>query len=409
MKQLFIINEHSIGFKYGIGTYTSQLVQCVADDNEWKVSVVELFSPIVSELTIQNKNGIDYFQVPIPQYFGDESQYLKTNSRYYKAIFYILEPLIKSVNTIIHFNFVHGSELALLLKNIPTLKIVLTLHYTTWSFELLGNRERLQKLLLAPSSKSDEWIKGKFEQEKIFMEKCCDQVIAIARHSKEMIQTLYGIDIGKIVHISNGIKDEFIKVSKKQKIQIRKKFNFREDENLIIFAGRLETVKGIFVLIDAFKLLLQHQPNTKLIIAGDGAFTKSLSASNPIWQNIMLIGFVEKKQLYELFSICDIGVVPSIYEEFGLVAIEMMMNSLPLILGKTTGLDEIVDNESAIKVKINADSKECVLDLVNSINRLLENKTEAKKLAKKARRHFLRYYNLNMFEQKMKTQYNQLV
>ena len=409
MKQLFIINEYNIGTKYGVGTYTNQLVQCMAEDDEWNVNVVELLSPTVSEFIIYKKDDVRYFQIPIPVYYGNEKQYTKINSRYYKSVFYILAPYINEEQTIIHFNFVYGYELAILLKDIPTIKTLLTLHYTTWSFELLGDRVRIEKILSNPVSKSEEWIKRKFEQEKKFMEECCDQVVAIAQHSKEMILSLYGIDKKKVSLISNGIKDEFVKISEKEKKVTREKYNFSKDENIIIFAGRLEDVKGVFVLIDAFKLLLNLHPNTKLIIAGSGNFTKCLEVSNPIWQNIIITGFVEKHQLYELFSICDLGVVPSIHEEFGLVATEMMMNSLPLVAGKTTGLDEIVTDDCGIKVKINPDAKESVMDLVNAIDWVLDNRIQAISFARNARLRFLNNYELSVFEQKIKSQYNQLV
>ncbi|HBK40889.1 MAG TPA: hypothetical protein DDZ57_04890 [Porphyromonadaceae bacterium] len=408
MKQLIIINECSIATKYGVGTYTDQLIQCMADDYEWEVNVIELFCPTVSELSIQNKNGIHYYQFPILEYYGNEKYYTKINSRYYKSVFYILAPFINKEITIVHFNFVHGYELATLLKTISTVKIVLTLHYTTWSFEFLGERERIEKILVNPITKSEKRIKGEFEREQKFMKECCDQIIAIARHSKEMIESLYGIEKQKVSLISNAIRDEFVKIEKEEKIRIREKYNFSRDENIFIFAGRLEKVKGILILIDAFKLLLKIYPNSKLIISGTGDFTTCLESSNPVWSKIVFTGFVKKAQLYELFSICDIGIVPSIHEEFGLVALEMMMNSLPLIVGKTSGLDEIVTNDCGCKIKISDESKESAIDLMNAMVKLLRKRTDAENFATNARKFYLSNYELNGFQHRMKNKYYQL-
>ena len=51
---------------------------------------------------------------------------------------------------------------------------------------------------------------------------------------------------------------------------------------------------------------------------------------------------MSKKHLYELYAIVDVGIVPSVYEEFGYVAGEMMLNKLPIIVSETSGLKEIV-------------------------------------------------------------------
>lgn len=174
------------------------------------------------------------------------------------------------------------------------------------------------------------------------MLKCCDKVIAIAQHSYDMLKDLYGIPESKLVYIPNGLKDEYRKRDAEECRNLRKKYGFGENDILIIFAGRLNLVKGVVELIEAFKLLHAEIPDAKLIIAGTGNFTRCFESANPFWSNIVFTGFIPKEQLYELYAIAQVGVVPSIHEEFGYVALEMMMNELPIIVNKTTGLREIV-------------------------------------------------------------------
>ena len=85
-------------------------------------------------------------------------------------------------------------------------------------------------------------------------------------------------------------------------------------------------------------------PEARLIVAGSGNFSGCLEAAAPCWRQVSFTGFVSKEQLYELYAIADLGVVPSIHEEFGYVAAEMMLNKLPIIVNDTTGLKEITDN-----------------------------------------------------------------
>ena len=51
------------------------------------------------------------------------------------------------------------------------------------------------------------------------------------------------------------------------------------------------------------------------------------------------------EELYRLYAIADIGVVPSFHEEFGYVALEMLMSGLPVIANKTSGLRDLLGNE----------------------------------------------------------------
>ena len=59
---------------------------------------------------------------------------------------------------------------------------------------------------------------------------------------------------------------------------------------------------------------------------------------------------MEKKELYEIYQMADVGVVPSLYEPFGYVAVEMMMHRLPIVV--TSCLNEVVDDTCGLKIPI---------------------------------------------------------
>ncbi|MDR0547541.1 MAG: glycosyltransferase, partial [Dysgonamonadaceae bacterium] len=93
------------------------------------------------------------------------------------------------------------------------------------------------------------------------------------------------------------------------------------------------------------------------------------------------------------------------HEEFGFVAIEMMMHALPLIVTKTGGLDEIVeDNVSGLKVPVRTIKGKRQADvklLQEKICLLLENPAQASELGENARKRFLEKYELSIFKEKM--------
>lgn len=180
-------------------------------------------------------------------------------------------------------------------------------------------------------------------------------------------------------------------------------------EQLIVFAGRIDPVKGMEILTEAFAGLVDDYPEVRLIVAGDGNYNNVLSRATPYWSKVIFTGFVDKTILYELFSICDIGVLPSLHEEFGFVALEMMMIGLPLIVGQTTGLAELVINgETGITVSLNSDEKDKEANvhvLRTAIKSLLDSPLLGKKYANSGRKRFLQNYSFGQFEQRIKEHY----
>lgn len=402
MKRLFIIQHESIAAKYGIGTYVKQLINCF-DLEEWKVTVVELFV-LTQEFVAEEKDGINYYRFPVyrEQGYGSHSV---SRDKYERGIFYLLATQTFSSDSIYcHFNFVYDYELAMLFKERLHAKIVMTLHYMDWSFDLLGDRNWFLRILQNPIGLKDQNIVKRFEVEKRFMQECCDRVIAIANHSYETLHTLYEIPKAKLKYIPNALKDEYIKRTNEERIALRAKYGFGNQERIIIFTGRLNLIKGIIELINAFKLVMNELSDVRLIIAGDQNFQGCFEAAAPCWSRIVFMGFVPKEQLFELYAIADVGVVPSIHEEFGYVAVEMMMNNLPLIVSNTTGLREVT-REGKYALLVDMDQKD------NRVEHLKQGIIEwfnENRLVALGRERFKKEYDLEGFRQKIKLLYQEL-
>ena len=118
---------------------------------------------------------------------------------------------------------------------------------------------------------------------------------------------------------------------------------FLSDDIILICAGRIEPLKGVDLLADAFSSLISEYPHLRLVIAGGGSPDAVQKKVTHHCGRVSFVGFVNKATLYELFSISDVGVLPSLYEELGYVALEMMMMGLPVVVGNHSGLEEIVD------------------------------------------------------------------
>lgn len=409
-KKIYIFNQFSRASLYGIGTYIKQLIDCLKD-TEIDFGIIHLYSDKKKIADIY-ENG--YREIFMPSVITSD---INAKEYYYRNITYLLKELIpeeKNIQYIFHLNFMTNPYLVKNLKRMFMCKIIVVLHYTEWSFSLLGNYNRLK---ITTQKKKDELTK--FEknivrdvEEDIKMIKESDRVICVAKHSISYLTEICNINPSQCTLINNALKDEYKEISLYKKNNIRKKYFIPPYYKVIVFAGRLDEVKGVSFLINAFKNVLKRNPNTLLFIAGDGDFSQYINKAERCWSRILFTGRVNKKVLYELYHIADIGIVCSLHEEFGFVAIEMMMHKLPIIVTNTGGLSEIVeDNISGIKIPVTTiKGKRGIntIKMAQKINLLLEDRNLALTIAEKGRMRFLEKYEFSLFKEKMIKQYSNI-
>lgn len=396
---IFIIDQDNRGSRYGIGSYIDILKKTLSG-TKWNVCIVRI--NVLNELTvnISYNSGIQYVNIGGGlDIINNKESLLK---RYQRNTAFILSLYYNGIHApIFHFNYLNMKDMASVLKDeFTNSKLVLTVHYTNWSFELLGNRSQLKILL--QDSNSD--IYKSVEKEKSMLN-ICDGIISISKHSKDDLCSIYNIAPSKICLINHSIIDHHTDIPEKKRINIRHKYGYSKNELIILFVGRIEPVKGIDILLKSFIALNRKHKKLRLIICGDGTFSKVLSIAENYWRQITLTGFVEKNILWELYSLSDIGVVPSLHEEFGYVALEMMMMGLPIIASNTTGISEVV-KDSGILVDFCEYQEQNVDKLKNAIDILLTHSDLIKYYSKSSRKRFLEEYDFDSFKNRMLSYYD---
>lgn len=126
----------------------------------------------------------------------------------------------------------------------------------------------------------------------------------------------------------------------------RKRLKIEEDEQVIGFIGRLVFEKGLDDLIEAFGIIQQSMPKTKLVIAGDDQVAgrsnkKALSEkAEPFGKAALFTGFIEEELMPEFYSLCDVLVLPSVerLEAFGMVQVEAMLCGTPAVATDLPGV-----------------------------------------------------------------------
>ncbi len=212
------------------------------------------------------------------------------------------------------------------------------------------------------------------------------------------------IEKGKVVY--NCIDEELFmqKVPENDKKEVRLKHGFREEDFLVIYSGRLVPEKGVKELIDAV-LSLQEKSIRLLIVGG---IRSALGGESDYYYEIMDMvkgsngkvvygGYVENVRMASYYQAADVQVVPSVWEEVaGLVTIEGMMSGIPLIVTKSGGMIEYVDDESVIQVERGEKLSE---NIAQAIMYLYQNPGEARLRGEKEREYAKRFTKRNYYYQ----------
>jgi glycogen(starch) synthase len=174
-----------------------------------------------------------------------------------------------------------------------------------------------------------------------------DKVIACSAYMREHIADIYALEEAQVNVIPNGIDPEDLRPMDNLE-ELRSSFA-QPDEKLVLLVGRLVYEKGFQVALEALPTLIENVGNVRFLIAGSGTHEEELKAQAEklgLMEHGTFVGWIGDDVLHSLYKIADLTVVPSIYEPFGLVALEAMASGCPCIVADTGGLREVVPSEN---------------------------------------------------------------
>lgn len=173
------------------------------------------------------------------------------------------------------------------------------------------------------------------------------RLIVCSEFMKGEAVRLFNTPADKIDVIFNGVdasKFEF-DWSESERLATRRKYA-QDDEKIVIYVGRFVREKGIQVLLNAVHSVLADEPKTKFLIVGGGVRDKfeNFTRWAGLGDSVKFTGFMSGRQLHELYRCADVAVFPSLYEPFGIVALEGMAAGVPVVSSDAGGLKEIVQH-----------------------------------------------------------------
>jgi len=221
------------------------------------------------------------------------------------------------------------------------------------------------------------------------MARRADAVIVCSYYMRGHVADIFDIDERRIAVIPNGVDpNELRPVGDLQ--ALRRQFA-EPHEKLVLFVGRLVYEKGFQLAFDALPGVIEKVGNVRFLVAGSGTHEGELKAQAQrlgLSEHGVFLGWIGDDVLHSLYRIADLCVVPSIYEPFGLVALEAMASGCPCIVADTGGLREVVPSGERVGLRFNGGDAE---HLGVMIERLLVDCELRERLVIEASEHVLRF------------------
>ncbi|MFH1085131.1 MAG: glycosyltransferase family 4 protein [Chloroflexota bacterium] len=234
------------------------------------------------------------------------------------------------------------------------------------------------------------------------------RVIVCTEYMRREAQDYFGTPANKLDVIANGVDPRAFQALEGTDLSgFRLRFA-QPDEEIVMYVGRIVAEKGIEVLIRSVPAVLAQCPKARFVIAGTGPELermRRLATELDLAGQVLLPGFISDEDRDRLYKVADCAVFPSLYEPFGIVALEAMAAKAPVVVSEVGGLREVVRHaETGITVYPNEPAS-CAWGILHT----LEHPEWARQRAANAYREVLTVYNWDNIAAQTRAVYERVV
>jgi glycogen synthase len=217
-----------------------------------------------------------------------------------------------------------------------------------------------------------------------------DRVITCSRFMQEHVADVFGLDARRITVIPNGIDPHDLQPVVEDLPALRARFA-RPEEHLVLLVGRLVYEKGFHLALDALAPVAARLGNVRFVVAGSGTAETELRRQARrlgLLRHGTFLGWVGDDMLHALYRVSELVIVPSIYEPFGLVALEAMASGCLCLVADTGGLREVVPGDGSVGLRFPSKDTRALEEVLEQA--LVDADTRAQVVAD-AREHVLKF------------------
>jgi glycogen synthase len=218
------------------------------------------------------------------------------------------------------------------------------------------------------------------------------RVICCAQYMARELQLYFNTPADKVDVIPNGIDPSPFRALDGLDLAAFRAHYALPEEKIVLYVGRVVAEKGVEVLVRAVPNVIAALPHAKFIIAGKGPeleHLRRLAAELQLGDSVRFVGFISDPERDQLYKVADCAVFPSLYEPFGIVALEAMAACTPVVVSEVGGLREVVRHaETGITIYPN-NPESCAWGIIHT----LQHPEWARQRVENAYREVLTIYN----------------
>ena len=217
-----------------------------------------------------------------------------------------------------------------------------------------------------------------------------DRVITCSRFMQSHVSQVFGISQQRITVIPNGIDPRDLEPVVDDLEALRRRFAL-PGERLVLLVGRLVWEKGFHLALDALAPVVRRLGDVRFVVAGTGtaeAELKRQARRLGLGRHGTFLGWVGDDMLHALYRVAEIVIVPSIYEPFGIVALEAMASGCLCVVADTGGLREVVPADGSVGLRFPSRDAVALEEVLEQA--LIDEESRAQVVAE-AREHVLQF------------------
>lgn len=311
----------------GLARHVAGLSEAMAEDGT-RVTVV---SAGTADSPSASANGHRVLRAP-----GGHPPALDFAGSVHHLNFELLSRVMREVDKGRAFDLVHAHDwlaafAARAVKHALRIPMIATIHSTEW-----GRHHGLHSPLQRYISDIEWWL-------------CYEawRVIVCSEAMRGEVRSVFQVPADKVRVIPNGTRLPSRPLGDGEELRRFRRQYCADEEMLLFYVGRLVREKGVQTLIEAVCRLRASGAAVKLVVAGTGPMREELerlAQALGVSPHVYFTGYVQDAVRDGLLQAADAAVFPSLYEPFGIVALESMAAGLPTIVSDVGGLREIVEH-----------------------------------------------------------------
>ena len=217
-----------------------------------------------------------------------------------------------------------------------------------------------------------------------------DRVVTCSEFMRRHVAKVFGVSPRRITTIQNAIDPRDLEPVADDLDALRARFA-EPGQRLVLMVGRLVYEKGFHVALDALAPVIRRLGNVRFVVAGTGTAEQELKRQARrlrLTRHGTFLGWIGDDMLHSLYRVADLCIVPSIYEPFGLVALEAMASGCLCVVADTGGLREVVPDDGSVGHRFPSRDADALGEIVEQV--LSDDEARARAVAA-AREHVLQF------------------